>query len=474
MILLLLACGTPETPAITAPPVVPAAPAASTAAAPVPLEAEVLRLAALVPTSGSAEAVLDGNPTIGWTPVGDPRGEGLLLRFEKPTMVSTVALQACGGREFEVTPFFNGTEGDPIQVAPRGEGDADRALRSLFLRVDDGQACIGELTLLDGEGVRIPVAAPRAMTGTVTATSTLAPAPAYHPDYLFDSRLDFGWVEGSEGLGVGEVITVAFDRPTTVAKLEIWNGYQRSQDHFDKNARLERIAVSVGGARQEFDVDPLRFGSQVLTFAAPVNAKELKIEILASAAGSKYRDLVISELRIWDDVGPLSLKPNGAASRAQELKASAKGTAVAPLIDKLYRGFCDDEGSRWLKLRSDHSFVWYEAVEDATEIFDGAWVLTGPREGGSGIQLYGRRHRSQEAWQPYEQTDGPNETIKIGGGKPVITPVAGMDPATFAQQVGQVKLAFGRDCAYDQSTLAAAGAVIVRDPSMTDVLVPRQ
>ena len=32
----------------------------------------------------------------------------------------------------------------------------------------------------------------------------LAPSDAYHPGYLFDGRLDFGWVEGVKGPGIGE------------------------------------------------------------------------------------------------------------------------------------------------------------------------------------------------------------------------------------------------------------------------------
>src|SRR5882724_11087835 len=55
-------------------------------------------LQALAPTSGAnASAVLDGDAKTGWKPVGDPRDEGLLFRFDTPVRVDAVAVTPCPG-----------------------------------------------------------------------------------------------------------------------------------------------------------------------------------------------------------------------------------------------------------------------------------------------------------------------------------------------------------------------------------------
>lgn len=435
-----------------------------------------LRLAAVVATSGDGAAMLDGDASTGWKPAGDPRGEGVLLRFEEPTKVGELRFTACANSgPFTLTPFYNGTEGDVMDVpagSSGGGGDVERSVRSVFLRVDAGTPCLAELTMTDGEK-QLALAAPRAIAGTVTASSTLDPADAYHPSYAFDSRVDFGWVEGSAGLGVGETLTVKLDRPLALAKLELWNGYQRSQDHFDKNARIKKLAISVGGAREEVVVEQDTFGPQLVPFGGGVESDTITLEIIEAEPGTKYKDLVISELRFWDAEGPVRVAVRGGEQRAGALKKAVAGTAVAPLVDTLWVGACNEFGERTLKLRSDNSFVWYEPLDTSLEIFDGAWVPKGAAAGGAQIQLYGRRHLSEESWEPYSSENGMKESTRIGGGKPVFHAVADMDAATFASEVEAVRGAWGRDCDYDQTELGKQGAVIVRDSSITDILVPK-
>ena len=74
-------------------------------------------------------------------------------------------------------------------------------VRSVFLRLDDRGpgACLAEVTFVADKP--LVVRAPRTLAATAKASSVLAPADAYHPGYLFDGRLDFGWVEGVKGPG---------------------------------------------------------------------------------------------------------------------------------------------------------------------------------------------------------------------------------------------------------------------------------
>src|SRR4051812_35123268 len=81
---------------------------------------ETLTLAALNPTSGeNAAALLDGKPDTGWSPIGDPRAEGILFRFEKNTAFTTVQLRACpGADEMRVVPIWNGAIAESSSVTP--------------------------------------------------------------------------------------------------------------------------------------------------------------------------------------------------------------------------------------------------------------------------------------------------------------------------------------------------------------------
>ena len=67
-----------------------------------------------------------------------------------------------------------------------------------------------------------------------------------------------------DGPGIGESVTATFDRPVTVNAVEIWNGYQRSDDHFKKNARAKRISFGAGDKTQEFTLTDA-MGPQKLT-----------------------------------------------------------------------------------------------------------------------------------------------------------------------------------------------------------------
>ncbi|HZH79200.1 MAG TPA: hypothetical protein VEY88_24450, partial [Archangium sp.] len=218
--------------------------------------ADPLALQTLTPTTGSgAERLLDGDPATGWSPEGDPVEEGVLLRFEKPVKLDGVAPRTCkGAPELKVALYLNGAETlneETLGADAREQvlSFGKRELRSLFIRVrsaGSGKACLSEVQLLQG-GKPVAAKAPRTVVGRIEASSVLKPADAYHPGYLFDGRLDFGWVEGAKSTGAGEFLTLTLEAPVELTALELWNGYQRSEDHFQKNVRAKKVAVSVDG-----------------------------------------------------------------------------------------------------------------------------------------------------------------------------------------------------------------------------------
>ncbi len=136
--------------------------------------------------------------------------------------------------------------------------------------------------------------------GTV-CTSSILPQwrnVTYGPANMFDDRLDTAWVEGVEGVGVGEQLTVTFDEESLVSGISLLNGYHKSNDLFAKNGRITEIYIDTSDGQQlaaEIADDP---GEQVRYFDRPVKLKWISIQIASAVAGTKYTDTAVSEMRL--------------------------------------------------------------------------------------------------------------------------------------------------------------------------------
>lgn len=375
-------------------------------------------LQSLVPTSGTGvAAVLDGKIDTGWKPEGTPIGEGITFRFEEPVKVEEVEVIGCAGSESaELDLVFDGYRVELSLQKGKGSQSYYSAWRTMFLKIDSGSGCIAEVNF---KGLGGNVKPPRTVHGKVSVSSVLTPADAYHPGFLFDGRLDFGWVEGSKGTGEGEWMSVKLDAPATVSALEIWNGYQRSRDHFEKNCRPKKVTLTVDGG----EGIPLELkdgdGPQKLKLPKPVKGSEFKLTIDEVVKGSKYTDMVISEVRFHDEKGPLEIETDDQQERAAALKTEIAGKPLASLVDTRLTSVCG--GALSVKLRSNHTFAFYEDTErghvTVNEVVDGAWIVKSDKA----IELFGRRQRIAVDERPYGS--GTKETTVITGGPVTVTRV---------------------------------------------------
>lgn len=136
--------------------------------------------------------------------------------------------------------------------------------------------------------------------GTVCATSVLPKwrTVTYGPANMFDGRLDTAWVEGVDGVGAGQRITLIFDDERLVSGISFLNGYHKSKDLFQKNGRITAINVDTSSGEQlttQVADDP---GEQVRTFDRPTRLKWITISIASAVAGTKYTDTAISEMQV--------------------------------------------------------------------------------------------------------------------------------------------------------------------------------
>lgn len=121
----------------------------------------------------------------------------------------------------------------------------------------------------------------------------------YYPYNAVDSDVNSAWVEGVEGQGVGETLTIRFDRRSVVSGIVIYSGYQKSSSLFYKNSRPETILISFSDGESETITLRDTLGSQHIVFSSPVETSEVVLTIRSVFPGSTYTDTAISEISLF-------------------------------------------------------------------------------------------------------------------------------------------------------------------------------
>jgi hypothetical protein len=138
---------------------------------------------------------------------------------------------------------------------------------------------------------------------TYCVSSVLKPqfGNSYGAANLFNASTGTAWVEGQQGNGIGEWITVEFEALRSVKSFTVHNGYQKNYDIFQKNNRVRRLRVQFSGGESETFTLQDKISAQVLTVGKPVQAYWLKFIIDDVWAGNKYTDTAISKLLVNSD-----------------------------------------------------------------------------------------------------------------------------------------------------------------------------
>jgi hypothetical protein len=148
----------------------------------------------------------------------------------------------------------------------------------------------------------------------------------YHPSYVLDENPATAWVEGADGYGENESLTLPLS-PLSSARalrLRIWNGYQKSKDLFAKNSAPRRVRVAVlaptGQEVTAREVELARaWGPQDVVVDVPSGRglSAVRLTILSVYPGTRYKDTCISDVLVDVD----SQVPYNAAAEAGKLAA---------------------------------------------------------------------------------------------------------------------------------------------------------
>lgn len=130
----------------------------------------------------------------------------------------------------------------------------------------------------------------------------------YHPSYALDDDPKTAWVEGADGDGVGESLTVHVSslKQARAVRLMLWPGYQKAKDLFAANGFPTKVEVTVRDAsddvtaRQVFPLAPT-WGPQALEFPVKGGVASVTLTLREVKPGTKYRDTCVSDLQLFVD-----------------------------------------------------------------------------------------------------------------------------------------------------------------------------
>lgn len=423
-----------------------------------------LHLADISATNGSgARDVVDGDPATGWRPSA-PTGARLRLGFDQPVTADELRVIPCpAGAPVAVEATVNGSvigsspsSAEPAAFALGISGTGGRVI-GVDIRVVEGKlgTCLGEVQLVE-HGVALPLRPPRTATATVRASSVLPPAETHHPDLLFDHRLDFGWTEAKPGDGVGESVEVTMNEVFGLLALDVWNGDQGPGRSFGDRPRVRALGLAAdsGGRITLAVVDEP--GAQRIDLPRMLVGRTFTLSVMDVHPGAISHDLAISEIRLVDLLGRVSLEIEGGDARRADVLARVRRTRLEGDLDVPFESLC--EAGRTLTLRSDLGF---EAVSGSTgQLAEGDWTLGEPAGPWLALGLEGSLRTRQSGW--HEPEDQPVEAFAAGSAVQ-IAHVEALGRASFGKEVAT--LAALRPC------LKAVGVAGGMDPF--DLLVKR-
>lgn len=408
--------------------------------------------------STSIVCLLDPSCNGYWSPGALDSGvdEGIYIQFEKPVSGTSIELYSHGNLD-GLRAYINGKTGSkngtysvttsgistqtnwvdriahkkPIGLGNKftlqagySGGLLSEKIKSIFIKVDkfygeqSESVTITAIRLVNASGDIMDPVLPRPVSATASATSVLSPDTAYQPANLADSRYDIAWsTDGKKNDGRGEAVTFDFAKPFSISGLMVWNGYQRSNEHFKANSRVKSLQVSGGtGTPEVLNLQDTMAPQRILLTKALPAASRVTLTIKDIVPGDKYKDVLLSELRFLDDKGTM-VQP------IVPFKTVTPPMVWRPLIDKSFsvilhhpmtkkeanpQDSCCYQLSRRcdnarIRIRSNGTFVIYKGFDfskgynDRPEaptnvdsaVMEGNWEPVGDK-----IRIFGRQYKT--------------------------------------------------------------------------------
>ena len=138
---------------------------------------------------------------------------------------------------------------------------------------------------------------------TAEASSTLPP-----DNYTYDivNTLDresvTAWNSNGEVVGEsakGVTLTYRFSKPVDLREIEIYNGYQRSDETFINNGRVRRLLVTTDATEESFKLKDKQGKQTIASEFGLTDKVVLTIEDVFRDETTKYKDCALSEVTFF-------------------------------------------------------------------------------------------------------------------------------------------------------------------------------
>lgn len=131
----------------------------------------------------------------------------------------------------------------------------------------------------------------------VYASSVLVePACTHSADRIIDGQMRTAWVEGAEGQGYGESVTIEFDSICAVSQISIASGYQLDETRYTINSRPKQLELIFSNGDSVILSLEDTMGIQNFTFIEPVETEFVTFVILDVYPGSLCEDTCITDV----------------------------------------------------------------------------------------------------------------------------------------------------------------------------------
>lgn len=128
----------------------------------------------------------------------------------------------------------------------------------------------------------------------------------YGTDNLYDDDITTAYVEGVEGLGEGETVSLIFKNPCNISSIYIRPGYDASKELFEKNSVPTAFTVTLYAENGDEYIQPFEFSDAeygvewgMFFYYDNIFIKRVDITIDKAQKGTKYEDTCISEVSFW-------------------------------------------------------------------------------------------------------------------------------------------------------------------------------
>lgn len=159
----------------------------------------------------------------------------------------------------------------------------------------------------------------------------------YHPTYVVDENPATAWVEGVDGDGVGEWLSLPVSAVTAAkaVRIRIRNGYQKSEVLLVANAapKLVTFELRAGDrvvATREAVLDRAMGWQQVVIPAGGHGFDNVRMRIDSVTPGKTYRDTCVSDVLV-----DVELEPAALGAYAPAIEAAKLGLAKAWIADRV-------------------------------------------------------------------------------------------------------------------------------------------